>query len=201
MGHVLAFSLDTTFGRITADMLVILVVAANAWAGWRFGLVRRALAFASIYAAVLAAAYMGNSLASLVGASDKLTANTWSFVVIFTIVIGMFEIMSALYQDRIQTMIVITFDRVAGLVAGCLVGVLEIGVVFLVAVAMGNAPSPAFGNNIPANYRSASDAVSNATLGEYVVGLQPGLEALFGPVLPSDLSTHLAEGTHTNNPS
>ncbi len=197
MRSALAITVDSTFSQAFADLVLIALVALNAWWGWKYGLVRRAFMFAGMFAAVAGATYLGNPIASLLAPHD-IYGNAWCFVLVFVAVIILFEIMAALFNDQIQSMIVITFDKVAGLIAGLLMGVFETGILFLVCVAVGNAPPPSLGNSIPGDYQSSKEAVSTATLGEYVVDLKPGLEALFGPSLPSDLSKHLAEGTTIN---
>ena len=126
----------------TADFFLLLVVGVNCYLGWHYGLVRRAIAFAAVYAGTIAAWFVGNPLASTLG-SGGLIANAWGFVAVFAIVVVMVEILAALYCRRAPAAVVVMFDRVTGLVAGLVVGVLELGVLFLVAQAVANAPASA----------------------------------------------------------
>ena len=58
-------ALDTTWGQVTADLLLVLLVAFNAYMGWRHGTLRRVLAFGGVYLGAFAATNIGNGLADL----------------------------------------------------------------------------------------------------------------------------------------
>ena len=176
----------------TADFFLLIVVGANCWMGWRYGLVRRAIAFAAIFGATLAAYYVGNPLATTVG-SGGLIANAWAFVAVFAVALLMIEILAALYSETIQRAVIIVFDRVTGLVAGLLVGFLELGVLLLVAQAVADAP-PSTSTTPLATRTTVVVAVDNGVLTQAVVRLEPGMQTLLGPVAPGNLKDHL-DGT------
>jgi uncharacterized membrane protein required for colicin V production len=173
----------------TADFVLLVVVGVNCWMGWRYGLVRRAIAFAAIYGATLSAYYVGDPLASTVGTGD-LVANAWAFVAVFGVAVVMIEILAALYADTLQKAVLIVFDRVTGLVAGLLVGALELGVLLLVAQAVANAP-PSASTASSASRTTVVTAIDNGVLTQVIVRLEPGMQDLLGPALPGNLQSRL----------
>lgn len=174
----------------TADFFLLLVVGVNCYLGWHYGLVRRVVAVAAVYAGTIAAWFVGNPLASTLGFGG-LIANAWGFVAVFAIVVVMVEILASLYADVLRRLIVVMFDRATGVVAGLLVGVLELGVLFLVAQAVAGAPPPATSSGTPANQTTVAVAVDNGVLTQFVVDLEPGLQRLLSPVIPGNLEKRL----------
>jgi uncharacterized membrane protein required for colicin V production len=173
----------------TADFILLVIVGVNCYLGWRYGLVRRAIAFAAVFAGTIAAYYVGDPLAATLGSGD-LVANAWAFVAVFAITVAMIEILAALYSDMIRRTIVIMFDRATGLVAGMVVGILQAGVLFLVAQAVANAP-PTASTAPTATRATVAIAVDNGLLTQVVVKLEPGIQTLLGPAIPSNLQAHL----------
>ncbi|HKR98041.1 MAG TPA: CvpA family protein [Candidatus Dormibacteraeota bacterium] len=184
--------LDTTPLRITADVLLLALVGINVWLGIRYGFVRRLFGMAGLFLGCLAATYGGNSLAALVD-PHSLYANAWFFVGIVAAVVLIAEIMGYLYQERLQRLVVVMFDRITGAVAGALVGFFEASVAFLVAIAV--AAVPAANATVPPDRGNAGNAVKSAMLSGLAVRAAPGVETVFGPVLPANLASHLADGT------
>jgi uncharacterized membrane protein required for colicin V production len=177
-----------------ADFTLIVVVAVNCFMGWRFGLVRRAIAFVAVFGGTVAATYIGNPLASVIR-SGSLYTNAWSFVAVFVIVVVMIEILAALYGEQLQKVDAVVFDRFTGVVAGVIVGVLEVGVLCLVAQAVANV-QPTTTTSVPPTHTEAATAVDNGLLTQFVVRLEPGIQTLLSPVLPSNLSNQLDQGTN-----
>jgi uncharacterized membrane protein required for colicin V production len=187
--------LDSGYGlqALAADFVVIVIVGANLYLGYRSGLVRRAIALVAVFGAAVSAFTVGNAVSGTL-AGGTLYGNAWCFVGIFALVVVMLEILGALYADRISKLIHIAFDRIAGAVAGAIVGVLQIGVLFMVAIAVGSvSPTPA--NHVPSTHAEAKDAIDNGILSGLIVKLEPGIESLLRPAIPIDLEGHLAEGT------
>ena len=176
-----------------ADLVLILIVGVNCYVGWRFGLVRRAIAVVAVFAGALAATYIGNPVATLVR-PDDLYANAWCFVGIFAIVLVMIEILAALYGEQLKGMVTLVFDRVTGLLAGAAVGLLEAGVLFLVAQAVADVPATA-AIPVPSGHQQVAVAVDHGLLTQLVVRIEPGIQALLGPALPGSLSGRFAEPT------
>lgn len=188
------FHADTSIQDFTADLVVILVMAINIALGLRHGILRRAVALVGVFGGTALATSAGNALAGLLGISNRLYGNAWCFLAIFLAVVIMFETLGALYSDQLEGLMVITFDRVVGAVAGVVLGFAQVGIIYLVALAVGDvAPAPS--NTVPANHAAAATAIRESTLGSIIVDLQPGVRGLFSPALPGNMADHLAEGT------
>jgi uncharacterized membrane protein required for colicin V production len=179
----------------TADCFLLIVVGVNCWMGWRYGLVRRAIACAAVFGATISAYYVGNPLATTVG-SGGLIANAWAFVAVFTVAILMIEVLAALYADTIQRAVVIVFDRIAGLAAGLVVGALELGVLLMVAQAVANAP-PSASTASSVDRTTVVIAADNGVLTQVIVRLEPGMQTLLGPAIPGNVQEHLVGTTST----
>ena len=172
-----------------ADLILVLIVGVNCFVGWRCGLVRRAIACAAVYAGILAAYYVGDPLAGTLGYAN-LTGNAWAFIAVFGVAVVMIEILAALYSDLIKRTITVMFDRVAGLAAGLVVGVLELGVVLLVIQAVAGAP-PSTANVSSAARATPAIAVDHGVLTQVVVDLEPGIQRLLSPAIPSNIENRL----------
>ena len=177
-------SIDSTPGQVVADALLVVVVAVNAYLGWSHGLIRRVVTAIGVFAGCFAATNLGNPIASLVHA-HSMQANAWSFVAVFVFVVIVVEVLGALLNERLQKIVVAAFDRIVGTLLGIVIGVAEMLVLFLVAIAASGPPSTI--------HRTMSQDINAATLSGQVVRLAPVGRSVFGPVLPSNLATHLAE--------
>ncbi|HVC05746.1 MAG TPA: CvpA family protein [Candidatus Acidoferrales bacterium] len=184
-------SIDSTPGQVFADALLVVAVAVNAYLGWSHGLVRRLFSALGVFLGVFAATNLGNAVAGLVH-SHSLEANAWSFVAIFVFVVIVIEVLGALMNDRLQKIVVAAFDRVGGVLVGAVVGVAEVLILFLVAIAVSGAPSP--------TPSTMAQDIHAATLSGQAVRLEPQVHAVFGPVLPSNLSSHFAQNTPVITP-
>ncbi len=191
MGALVA-ELDTTPLRITADVVLLALVGLNVYLGFRHGVVRRFFAFGGLFLGCLAASYSGNGIASLVD-PHSLYANAWFFVGVVAVIVVMAEILGYLYEDRLSRVVVLVFDRVAGAVAGAVLGFFEASVAFLVALAV--AAVPAADATVPPDRGNAGNAIQTAMISGLAAHAEPGVRTVFAPVLPSDLSSHLADGT------
>ena len=172
-----------------ADFVLVLIVGVNCFLGWRYGLVRRAIACVAVYGGTLAAYYVGDPLAASLGSGD-LMGNAWAFVAVFGVVVVMIEILAALYSDLIKRNITVMFDRATGIAAGLVVGVLELGLLFLVVQAVADAPPSTSG--VPSATRAtAAIAVDHGVLTQVVVDLEPGIQRLLSPALPGGVENRL----------
>ena len=190
-------ALDTTPAQFTADAVIVLLVAANVFLGWRYGLLRRIFGFAGVYIGCLAATNVGNAVAAALHPGNVFV-NAWCFIGVLAVVVIMFEVLGFLFNDRIQRIAVIMFDRLAGVLSGVAVGLAEALILYLVAYAVANAPSASPGAT---HDRAApADAIQSATIASQAVRITPELHTVFAPVLPSDLAGHLAEGTRVAAP-
>jgi uncharacterized membrane protein required for colicin V production len=185
-------SIDSTPGQVFADALLVIAVAVNAYLGWSHGLVRRLVSVVGLFLAVFAATNLGNAVAAIIHAHN-LEANAWSFVAIFVFVVVVVEILGALMDERLQKIVVAAFDRIGGVLVGAVVGVAEVLILFLVAIAVSGAAS--------STHASMSQDIHSATLSGQAVRLEPQMRVLFGPVLPSNLTNHLQQNAVVNIPA
>jgi hypothetical protein len=156
-----------------ADLILVLIVGVNCYLGWRHGLVRRAIACVAVYGGTLAAYYVGDPLAGTLG-NANLTGNAWAFVGVFGVAVLMIEILAALYSDLIKKTIT----------------VLELGVVLLVIQAVADAP-PSTANVSSAIRTAPAIAVDHGVLTQVIVDLEPGINRLLSPAIPSNIQNRL----------
>lgn len=182
--------LDRAPQQFAYDLAIIVVVVANVFAGARQGLIRRAIGLAAVFGGAAAATYVGRSLVRVATGDNTLYSNAWGFVILFAVVIGLVEVLGLLYREQIARTSALVFDRVAGAIAGLIVGIAEVAVVVLVVLAVGNA-QPQGGRDLPPSHTQLSDDVRTSTLGGLFVDASPGLSSVFSPVLPNDFSAHL----------
>lgn len=181
--------------QFSADVVLVGLIALNAWLGWRTGLVRRALSFIGLYGAVGAATHIGNPLGGVIKSGD-IYANAWSFVAIMAVVIVLVEVLGHLYDQFLKRVVAVVFDRTAGLLAGATVGFFQAAMLFLVALSVGNAATSST-STVPVTHADVANGIRDALLSGQVVKVESGVAAIFTPVLPGDLTTHLTEGTET----
>jgi uncharacterized membrane protein required for colicin V production len=179
-------SIDSTPGQVFADALLVVAIAVNAYLGWSHGLVRRLFTAVGVFLGVFAASNLGNAIAALIHAHN-LEANAWAFVGVFLFVIIVVEVLGALLHERLQKIVVAAFDRIGGVLVGAVVGLTEVLVLFLVAISVSGPASTTHATN--------SQDIHSATLSGQAVRLEPVVTRVFGPVLPSNLATHLAQNT------
>jgi uncharacterized membrane protein required for colicin V production len=183
--------------RVVVDVGAILLVALNVFLGWRYGLIRRGIAFAGLYGGVALATFAGNSISNFFrgeGKPDDLYAAATTYALcIFVVTLGL-EVLGALYGDKVRDVISLFFDRVAGAAAGAFLGFLEIAVICLVMLAVGDA-NQGNGQQLPRDHVKAGDAVRDAIIGSRIAGSEPFIRDIFVAALPSDLSAKLADAT------
>jgi len=184
-------ALDNTPGQVAFDGLLVVLVIVNIYLGLRFGLLRRVFAFAGVYLGLFAATNIGNGVAGLIS-PHNVYANAWAFIGVFIVVVIAFEILGHLFNDRLQLIAVVLFNRISGLAAGLVVGLSEVLVVFLVALALAGVPVTA-NNGVDPNRNATAKDIQEANLSSLVVRLAPQARTVFAPALPGDFSAHLAE--------
>jgi uncharacterized membrane protein required for colicin V production len=181
-----------TLEQFSADAILVVVVVVNAWMGWRTGTLRRLLAFAGLYVGVLAAYYTGNSFAAVFRRGD-IFANGWSFIAVATVVVLICEVFGRVLGDQISRLATFTFDRFAGMLIGGAVGFFQVGLLFMVALAV--AAAPASGNAVPVTRDLPANAIRSAPLSSQAVRAQPLVRAIFSPAFANDLTVHLRDST------
>jgi hypothetical protein len=180
------------------DLAAVALILINMALGWRFGVIGRALALGGLYGGVAAASALGNGLLRFFGgggAANDLYSSAWTFIGIIFVVVAMVEILGGLYRDRVEKVISLMFERTAGVVGGLIIGVLEAAVVIMVALAVGDAHPTATARQLPSDHANPANAVRNSLFGSHIAGLDPAMQAFFGPALPANLSGHLVDTT------
>jgi uncharacterized membrane protein required for colicin V production len=186
-GHsvgAIAASIDSTPGQVFADALLVVAVAVNAYLGWSHGLIRRLFTAVGVILACFAASNLGNAIAALIHAHNQ-EANAWAFVAVFLFVIIVVEVLGTLLNERLQKIVVAAFDRIGGVLVGAVIGVAEVLILFLVAIAVSGTAG--------AVHTTMSQDIHAATLSGRAVQLEPTLKTLFAPVLPTNLGAHFAQ--------
>jgi uncharacterized membrane protein required for colicin V production len=180
----IAASIDSTPGQVFADALLVVAVAVNAYLGWSHGLIRRLFTAVGVFLACFAASNLGNASAALIHAHNQ-EANAWAFVAVFLFVIIVVEVLGTLLNERLQKIVVAAFDRIGGVLAGAVIGVAEVLILFLVAIAVSGTAG--------AVHTTMSQDIHAATLSGRAVQLEPTVKTLFAPVLPTSLGAHFAQ--------
>ncbi len=186
------------------DLLAVGLLLINLALGWRFGIVGRAIALGGLYGGVAAATALGNGLLRFFGgggAANDLYSGAWTFIGITFGVVFMVEILGALYRDRVEKVISLMFDRTTGLIGGLVVGLLEVGVIIMVAFAVSDALPANSLEQIPGGHGDSAKAVRNSAIASHIAGLNPAMQTFFGPALPTSLSGHLADTTAVATPT
>jgi uncharacterized membrane protein required for colicin V production len=180
------------------DLVAVVILLVNALVGWRTGVLSRCVAFAGLYGGVAAATFLGNGLADYVhgrGSSSSLYASAWAFIAVVAGCVLVIEIIVALYGDHVRGISRLAFDRTAGLVAGVVIGFLEVAVICMVAVSVGDAQQGGDVHGLSAGGTTVPDSLRGGIVTGRVLSVEPGVRALFSAALPSDLAAHLAELT------
>ena len=186
------------------DLTAVGLMLINIALGWRFGIIGRAIALGGLYGGVAAATALGNGLLRFFGgggAANDLYNSAWTFIGITFGVVFMVEILGGLYRDRVEKVISLMFDRTSGMVAGLIVGILEVGVIILVAFAVGGAQASSSLQQVPRGNTDAARAVRNSVITSHLAGLNPAMQDFFGPALPTSLSGHLTDPTSVSTPT
>jgi uncharacterized membrane protein required for colicin V production len=185
-------AIDTTFPQFAADAVLLFLVGINVYLGWRFGLARRVIAFAGLYAGCLAATNVGNAVASAVH-PGSVEANAWAFIAILAVVVVTTEVLGVLFNEKIQKFALFFFDRIMGTLSGLIVGLAQALVIFLVAYAVAAAPA---GSALAGrDHLVPAGAIQTSMLSSQLARAEPAARQVFGPVLPDNLATHLSNGT------
>jgi uncharacterized membrane protein required for colicin V production len=184
---------------LTIDIAAVVIIFFNCVVGWRYGIVGRMIAFAGLYAGVAGTSFLGNGIAHYFhgrGTPTDLYAAGWTFVIVLLVIITLVEILGALYNDRVRAITSLAFDRSAGVIAGAVVGFLEIAVICLVALSVGQTQPGPGQQDLPSDRGKVASAVDDGLIGGRIASVEPGIKDLFKPALPTDLSGHLAELTN-----
>ena len=178
------------------DLIIITILLLNIGLGWAFGLVRRIVAFAGLFAGVgaatLTSANTSTYIATTFGITSALWAHVITYAVIVTFAIVLFEVLGAVYQRHLDAMIAPAFDRLTGTLAGAVVGAFDVTVMLLFGISLVNAKLPG-GYAYPPAFITAQDWFNNSLLAPHFYGLEPLTRTVFSLVLPSSISSYFMQ--------
>ena len=82
------------------DLIIVAILLLNLGLGWAFGLVRRIVAFAGLFAGVGAATLTSANTSSYIANSFGITSAIWAHVITYTVIVTfaivLFEVLSGL---------------------------------------------------------------------------------------------------------
>src|SRR5260370_9188688 len=111
------------------DLIIVCLLFLNIALGWVFGLVRRIVAFAGLFAGVGAATLTSANTSTYIASSFGITSALWAHVVTYTVIVTfaiiLFEVLGAVHQRYLDAMIAPAFDRVTAVLAGAVVWAFE----------------------------------------------------------------------------
>ena len=178
------------------DLIIVSILFINIALGWVFGLVRRIVAFAGLFAGVGAATLTSANTSTYIATTFGITSALWAHVITYTVIVTfaviLFEVLGAVYQRYLDAMIAPAFDRVTGLLAGAVVGAFEVTVMLIVGIGLVNAKLPG-GYAYPPAFLTAQDWFNGSLLAPHFYGLEPLTRAIFSRVLPNSISSYFTQ--------
>lgn len=178
------------------DLIIASILFINVALGWAFGLVRRVVAFAGLFAGIGAATLTSANTSTFIGQTFGINSALWAHVITYTVIVTfaivLFEVLGAVYQRHLDAMIAPAFDRVTGVLAGLVVGAFEVTVTLIVGVGLVNAKLPG-GYTYPPAFLTAQDWFNNSLLAPHFYAFEPLTRAVFSLVLPSSISTYFTQ--------
>ena len=178
------------------DLIIVCILFLNISLGWAFGLVRRIVAFAGLFASVGAATLTSANTSTYIATTFGITSALWAHVITYTVIVTLaivlFEVLGAVYQRYLDAMIAPAFDRVTGLLAGAVVGAFEVTVMLIVGIGLVNAKLPG-GYAYPPAFLTAQDWFNGSLLAPHFYAFEPLTRTIFSLVLPSSISSYFTQ--------
>src|SRR6059058_3560806 len=149
------------------DLIIVIILLVNVALGWAFGLMRRVVAFAGLFAGIGAATLTSANTSAYIGTTFGIASALWAHVltyaVIVTLAILLFEVLGAVYQRYLDMLVAPVFDRLTGTLAGAVVGAFEITVTLIVGVGLVRSTLPS-GYSYPPAFLTAQTWFNNSLL-------------------------------------
>jgi uncharacterized membrane protein required for colicin V production len=178
------------------DLIIVSILFLNVCLGWAFGLVRRIVAFAGLFAGVGAATLTSANTSTYIATTFGITSALWAHVITYTVIVTLaivlFEVLGAVYQRYLDAMIAPAFDRITGLLAGAVVGAFEVTVMLIVGIGLVNAKLPG-GYAYPPAFLTAQDWFNGSLLAPHFYAFEPLTRTIFSLVLPSSISSYFTQ--------
>jgi uncharacterized membrane protein required for colicin V production len=178
------------------DLIIILLLLGNIALGWAFGLIRRAIAFAGLFAGLGAATLTSANTSGYIATTFGITSALWAHVVTYTIVVTgaiiLFEILGAVYQRHLDSLMAPAFDRLTGVLTGAVLGAFEVTVILIVGIGLVTTNLPA-GYGAPSAFLTWREWFSSSLLAPHFYSLEPLTSAIFSMVLPTSISSYFTQ--------
>jgi uncharacterized membrane protein required for colicin V production len=178
------------------DLIIAFILLANVGLGWAFGLVRRIVAFAGLFAGVGAATLTSANTSSYIANTFGITSAIWAHVITYTVIVTfaivLFEVLGAVYARYLDQLVAPAFDRLTGVLTGAVVGALEVTVILIIGVGVVNAKLPG-GYAAPPAFIVAQEWFTYSLLAPHFYGLEPITRTIFSLVLPSSISSYFTQ--------
>jgi uncharacterized membrane protein required for colicin V production len=178
------------------DLIIVAILGVNLALGWAFGLIRRVVAFAGLFAGVGAATLTSAHTSSYISNTFGITSAIWAHVITYTLIVTfaivLFEVLGAVYQRYLDTLIVPAFDRLTGVLTGAVVGALEVTVILIIGIGVVNARLPG-GYAPPPAFLTAQDWFNGSLLAPHFYGLEPITRTIFSLVLPNSVGGYFTQ--------
>jgi uncharacterized membrane protein required for colicin V production len=178
------------------DLVIIAILFVNVMLGWAFGLIRRVVAFAGLFAGVGAATLTSANTSQYIATTFGITSAMWAHVVTYAVIVSfaivLFEVLGAVYQRYLDMLVAPVFDRLTGTLAGAVVGAFEVTVMLIVGVGLIGSKLPS-GYTYPPAFLTAQDLFNNSFLAPHFYGMEPLTRAIFSLVLPSSIGSYFTQ--------
>jgi len=178
------------------DLLIVAVLVTNIALGVRFGVVRRVVAFVGLFLGVGAATLVSVNTSSHVAQTFGLTSALWAHVVTYSlIVVGsvvLFEILGAVYSRFIEALVAPIFDAAVGGLGGAALGVVEVALGLLIAIALLNQPLPS-AYAYPPSFVKAEELIMGSFMAPKFYALFPLTKVIFAAVLPTSIGGYFTQ--------
>lgn len=178
------------------DLIIIALLLGNMILGWAFGLVRRVIAFAGLFAGLGAATLTSANTSAYISNSFGITSAMWAHIVTYTVVVTgaviLFEVLGAVYQRHIDNLVAPAFDRIAGVMTGVVVAAFEVTIVLIIGIGLVTTTLPA-GYGTPTAFLTWREWFNTSLLAPHFYSLEPLTSAIFAMVLPSSVSSYFTQ--------
>ncbi len=181
------------------DLLIIAALLVNVVLGWMFGLVRRIVAFVGLFAGIGAATLTSPGTTAYVANTFGFTSPLWAQVVTYAatvaLVVILFEVLGAVYQRYLDQLVAPAFDRLTGVLAGAVVGALQITVLLILGVDLVRSQLPS-AYAIPPAFATGQQLFDGSLLAPHFYALEPLTRTIFSLVLPSSIGSYFTQLLH-----
>jgi uncharacterized membrane protein required for colicin V production len=178
------------------DAAIIGILVLNVMLGYAYGIVRRVVAligvFAGVGGATLTSANTSTYLSGILGTGSAMWAHVITYTLIVVFVVVLFEVLGAVYQRWINQLIAPLFDRLSGIMAGLVVGALEVTLLLILGIGLINTNLPA-GYVYPPAFFTMQQLFYGSLFAPHFYGLEPVTRAIFAMVLPGNLGTYFTQ--------